>query len=112
MGLYGSEFLISHTFQRKRYISIARTGNFIIRSLKRTHMRTCTTPETCRYTVYVFHCYEFATHKTYQYFRGNYTKLLLIKVHLDGYGKLILKAQHTREHYLKYVPLFIVWYMG
>ena len=29
MELQGSEILISHTFQRKRYISIARTGNFI-----------------------------------------------------------------------------------
>ena len=29
----GSEFLISHTFQRKRYISIARTGNFIMYGL-------------------------------------------------------------------------------
>ena len=30
MELPGSEFLISHAFQRKPYISIARTGNFII----------------------------------------------------------------------------------
>ena len=29
MELPGSEFLINHTFQRKRYISITRNGNFI-----------------------------------------------------------------------------------
>ena len=29
-GVEGSEFLISHTFQRKCYISIVRTGNFIM----------------------------------------------------------------------------------
>ena len=29
-GVVSSEFLINHTFQRKRYISIARTGHFII----------------------------------------------------------------------------------
>ena len=33
MELYGSEFLISHTFQRKRYTSIAHTGNFIMYAL-------------------------------------------------------------------------------
>ena len=43
MELYGSEFLISHTFQCKRYISIARTGNFIMYALgpfsqKRSHI--------------------------------------------------------------------------
>ena len=30
MELKGSEFLISHTFRRKRFISIARTGNVIM----------------------------------------------------------------------------------
>ena len=29
----GSEFIISHTFQRKRCISIAHTGNFILYAL-------------------------------------------------------------------------------
>ena len=33
MELYGSEFLISHTFQRKRYTSIAHTGNFLMYAL-------------------------------------------------------------------------------
>ena len=33
MELQGSEFLISRTFQLKRYISIARTGNFIMYAL-------------------------------------------------------------------------------
>ena len=41
--LYDAEFLISHTIQRKRYISIARTVNFIMYVLgfflrKRSHM--------------------------------------------------------------------------
>ena len=30
MELQGAEFLISITFQRKRYVSIARAGNFIM----------------------------------------------------------------------------------
>ena len=30
LSIHGSEFLISRTFQRKRYISIACTGNFIM----------------------------------------------------------------------------------
>ena len=33
MELQGSEFLISHTFQHMRYISIAHTGNFIMYAL-------------------------------------------------------------------------------
>ena len=40
MELEGSDFFISHTFERKRYISIARTGNFITYALgpKRSHI--------------------------------------------------------------------------
>ena len=42
MELKGSEFLISHTFQRKHYISIACTGNVMMYALgpfsrKRSH---------------------------------------------------------------------------
>ena len=42
-GVVGAEFLISHTFQCKRYISTASTGNFIMYALgpfsrKRSHM--------------------------------------------------------------------------
>ena len=42
MELKGAEFLISHTFELKRYISIARIGNIIIYTLgpfsqKRSH---------------------------------------------------------------------------
>ena len=33
MELKGAEFLISHAFQRKRYISIARIGNFMMYAL-------------------------------------------------------------------------------
>ena len=33
MELYGSEFLISHTYQHKSYISNARTENVCTRSL-------------------------------------------------------------------------------
>ena len=38
MELLGSEFLISHTFQRRRYISIARrpTGNLIMYAVMET----------------------------------------------------------------------------
>ena len=44
--LQGSEFVISHTFQRKRYISIAGTGSFIMYALgpfsrKRSHFIMC-----------------------------------------------------------------------
>ena len=43
MELQGSGFLISHTFQRNRDITIARTGNFIMYALdpfsrKRSHI--------------------------------------------------------------------------
>ena len=33
MELHGSQYLISHTFQRKRYISIAHTREFIMYAL-------------------------------------------------------------------------------
>ena len=41
--MLGSEFSISHTFRRRRYISIARTGNLILYPLgpfsrKRSHI--------------------------------------------------------------------------
>ena len=46
-GVVSSEFLISHTFQRRSYISIARTENFIMYaralgpfSRKRSHMES------------------------------------------------------------------------
>ena len=36
MELLGAEFLISITFQGKRYVSIARTGNFIMYACARS----------------------------------------------------------------------------
>ena len=47
---YGSEFLISCTFQRKHYISIARTGNVIMYALGHPNYITI---HLCRYNAEV-----------------------------------------------------------